>query len=259
MSNIAIALLGADGFIGSYIVQSCLKSEIPIVKLPRWSGNENDYENVIQKFKLANSDRQIYLVQTAWHSTSNLDYRNSQRNYEWVNNSKTILEICRRLGIIFAGLGSCLEKLSTNHDLYSSCKSEIRSYLQSQTSQIEWIWFQLHYVYSIKEMKPAVLRKAKEAVELGVCFSLETPNDRHDFIEVRDVADALVHSMSAGLRGVIEVGTGRTLEVSYLIKSLFPNLEIVGGMPLEKRASYQGVAETDLLVNSGWAPKFSIS
>jgi nucleoside-diphosphate-sugar epimerase len=258
MHNSIIAILGSEGFIGSHVVQFCRVSGVPVIELPRWNGNQEHFEKQIQKLKLENSEKQIYLLQTAWYSTSNTDYRFSPQNYEWVKNTKAILEICKRYGIIFAGLGTCLEKQSIDQDLYTSCKSEIRSYLHSQSSNIEWIWFQLHYVYSVKEQKPAVLRKAKEASDSEVSISLATPNDKHDFIEVRDVADALVHSLSNGLRGIIEIGTGKTVGVSYLLESLFPRLEIAEGIPSEKRISYQGAADTYQLVNTGWEPKFSV-
>jgi nucleoside-diphosphate-sugar epimerase len=258
MHNSIIAVLGSEGFIGSHVVQFCRVSGIPVIDLPRWDGNQEHFDKQIQKLKLANPEKQIYLLQTAWYSTSNPDYRSSPQNNEWVKNTKAIVEICKEHKIVFAGLGTCLEKQLIDQDLYTSCKSEIRSYLQSQSSNIKWIWFQLHYVYSLKEKKPAVLKKAREAAEAGVSFSLATPNDKHDFIEVRDAANALVHSLCSGLRGVTEIGTGKTIAVSHLIESLLPKLEIVEGIPVEKRISYQGAANTDQLVNSGWVPKFFI-
>lgn len=258
MHNSIIAILGSEGFIGSHVVQICQVFEIPFIELRRLDGNQEHFDKQIQELRLANSEKQIYLLQTAWYSTSNTDYRTSLQNYEWVKNTKAILEICKKYNVVFAGLGTCLEKLSTDLDLYTSCKSEIQSYLQSQSANTEWIWFQLHYVFSVTEQKPAVLKKAKEASDLEVSISLATPNDKHDFIEVRDVASALVHSLSNGLRGIIEIGTGKTVGVSNLLKSIYPSLKIAEGVTLEKQISYQGAADTHQLVNSGWEPKFSI-
>jgi NAD dependent epimerase/dehydratase family enzyme len=75
MHNSIIAILGSEGFIGSHVVQFCRVSGVPVIELPRWNGNQEHFEKQIQKLKLENSEKQIYLLQTAWYSTSNTDYR----------------------------------------------------------------------------------------------------------------------------------------------------------------------------------------
>lgn len=257
MHNFAIAILGSDGFIGSHVVQFCQELGVPVVELPRWDGNPGKFDQQINKLKSLNPEIPIYLLQTAWYSTSNSDYRTSSKNNDWVEISTEMVKICKQHQIIFAGLGTCLEKQSINHDLYTSSKLQIQKFLQSQNLIKEWIWFQPHYVYSKDYFKPFVLRKAAEALAAGVPLTLGTPGDRHDFIEVRDVADALVHSLSSGLRGVIEIGTGKTIEVSHLLRELFPTLELDEGSQSAKQISYQGAAVVDKLMNSGWKPRFS--
>jgi nucleoside-diphosphate-sugar epimerase len=123
---------------------------------------------------------------------------------------------------------------------------------------LDWIWFQIHYVYSTEYLKPAVISKALDALTNGKILSLRTPSDVHDFIEVRDAADAIVHSLINGHRGTIEIGTGITIKVSKLLKLLFPNLKISEEDSTENRISYQGAASVERLVKSGWNPKFSI-
>jgi nucleoside-diphosphate-sugar epimerase len=255
MNNLAVALLGTKGFIGNHIAQSCSEAKIPIFELQRWDGNRENFTNQIQEIKNANPGKQIVLIQTAWYSTNNSNYRVSRENYEWVSTTKAILEICKDHEILFAGLGTCLEKLAMGEEAYTQSKTEIRSHLELEFPTKEWIWFQLHYVYSLRYLKPAVLKKANESAHF---LTLETPNDKHDFIEVRDAADAMIHSLITGLRGIVEIGTGKTVEVSALLKSLFPKLEIAKGNSQEKRISFQGAAEINQLVNSGWVPKFSI-
>ncbi len=257
MHDLVIALIGSNGFIGSHVAQSCSEAGIPCFEIPRWEGDEKKLDSLIQELRNSNSGKRIILVQTAWYSTSNTDYRSSPENYEWVKITQAIVEICKKHHIVFAGLGTCLEKLIIDKDVYTTCKSEIRSYLDSQSPVNEWVWFQLHYVYSAEHGKPAVLKKAAEAIESKVSLTLGTPDDKHDFIEVRDAASALVHSLVANFRGVVEIGTGKTVEVSSFLASLFPNLEIIKGSSKEKRISYQGMADTNDLVSSGWAPKFS--
>lgn len=255
MNNLAVALLGTKGFIGNHIAQSCTAAKIPIFELQRWDGNRENFIHQIKEIKKANPGKQIVLIQTAWYSTNNSNYRVAHENYEWVIATKAIIEICKNHKVIFAGLGTCLEKLAVGEEAYTQSKTEIRSYLEIEFPTKEWIWFQLHYVYSLRYLKPAVLKKANESANF---LALETPNDKHDFIEVRDAADAMIHSLTTGLRGIVEIGTGKTVEVSTLLKSLFPKLDIVKGNSQEKRNSFQGAAETNQLVDSGWAPKFSI-
>ena len=71
------------------------------------------------------------------------------------------------------------------------------------------------------------------------------------------MAEAIVHSIITGQRGKLEIGIGSAVEVSILLKSLFPNLEISEDVSSEKRISYQGAASVERLVKSGWSPKFS--
>jgi len=257
MNQLAIALLGSGGFIGSHVAQFCLESGIPIIELPRWEGNRKKFDEKIRELKLMHPEKRIVFLQAAWYSTNNSDYRSSSENHEWVKTTKLILEICEDHEIIFAGLGTCLEKETIGHDKYTLSKSEIHGYLRGKSSKKKWIWFQLHYVYSEQHLKPAVLRKAAEASDAGEILILGTPNDRHDFIEVRDAAAAIVHSLLAGLNGVVEIGIGSTVEVSSLLRSLFPKLEIIKAKSEGKQISYQGAAATESLVDSSWAPKFS--
>ena len=257
MSSLIVAILGAKGFLGSHIAQSCTDVGIPLVELERWSDNRDLFDNQIRDLRLTNPDSQIVLIQAAWYSTDNIDYRTSPENNKWVEITKAILESCNKWNLIFAGLGTCLENLQAQNDVYSSTKSKIQSDLTHVFPDEDWLWFQLHYVYSLEYLKPAVLKKAVEAVEAVIPLKLGTPNDKHDFIEVRDVAEAIVHSIITGQRGKLEIGIGSTVEVSILLKSLFPKLEITEEVSTEKRISYQGAASVERLVKSGWSPKFS--
>ncbi len=258
MSNLVVAVLGAEGFIGSHVVKSCLNAKIPIHELQKWDGNRESLKYQLQELKLADPDSQIVLIQAAWYSTDNTDYRTSPENTRWTVLTKSILDICKENDIIFAGLGTCLEKLDNYDDVYTSSKSEIHRYISQKSPYMDWIWFQIHYVYSTEYLKPAVMRKALDALTNGKVLSLKTPNDVHDFVEVRDAADAIVHSLVNSQRGTIEIGTGRTIKVSKLLKSLFPNLKISEEDSTENRISYQGAASVERLVKSGWIPKFSI-
>ena len=257
MSNLTVALLGSEGFIGRHIAQSCTKNGISVFDLQRWTGKAEDFDDQIRDLRSAKPNSRIVLIQAAWYSTDNPDYRTSNLNKEWVATTKAIVEICQKHNIVFAGLGTCLEKLRSDGDLYSSSKFEILSYLESDSLTKEWIWFQLHYVYSSQDLKPAVLRKADEANRAAQPIALGTPHDRHDFIDVRDVADAIVHAVRQELKGTIEIGTGNALEVSQFLNLLFPNLKIKQSTMSEARPSYQGAADVRALANSGWAPSFT--
>lgn len=258
MSNLVVAVLGAEGFIGSNVVKSCLNAEIPVLELQKWDGNRESLKYELQELKSADPDSQIVLIQAAWYSTGNADYRTSPENKRWTALTKTIFDICKENDVIFAGLGTCLEKLHNYDDVYTSSKSEIHGYISQKSSYMDWIWFQIHYVYSTEYLKPALISKALDALTNGKILALRTPHDLHDFIEVRDAADAIVHSLINRHRGTIEIGTGRTIKVSKLLKSLFPNLKISEEDSTENRISYQGAASVERLVKSGWSPKFSI-
>jgi hypothetical protein len=93
MNQLAIALLGSGGFIGSHVAQFCLESGIPIIELPRWEGNRKKFDEKIRELKLMHPQKRIVFLQAAWYSTNNSDYRSSSENHEWVKTTKLILEI----------------------------------------------------------------------------------------------------------------------------------------------------------------------
>lgn len=258
MSNLVVAILGSDGFIGSHVRNSCINAGVSVINLEKWSGNREEFNLQLGKLRSANSESEIVLIQAAWYSTSNEDYRTSIENKNWVEITKDILDLCKNHKITFAGLGTCLEKLDITEDLYSASKSEIHKSLSSEFLKDEWIWFQIHYVYSKLHLKPAVIKRAAEAVASEEKLMLGTPHDVHDFIEVRDAADAIVHSIITGQRGTVDIGTGTTREVSKLIKTLFPSIEISKQEIVEKRVSYHGAASVEELVMTGWKTKNSI-
>ena len=258
MPKLVVALLGSEGFIGSHVAYSCAKAGIPVFHLQKWNGDCENFIHQLHEINEANPDSQIILIHAAWYSTSNDDYRTSPENMNWVEITKTILKICKDNEVTFAGLGTCLEKLQTNDDIYTLSKSEIQNYLSRDFLSDEWIWFQIHYVYSARYLKPSLVKNAAEAIASGNKLKLRTPQAAHDFIEVRDAADAIVHSIITGQRGKIDIGTGNTQEVSYLLKAIYPSIEISKQDMFEKRKSYHGAASIERLVESGWKPKFSI-
>ena len=152
MSSLIVAILGAKGFLGSHIAQSCTDVGIPLVELERWSDNRDLFDNQIRDLRLTNPDSQIVLIQAAWYSTDNIDYRTSPENNKWVEITKAILESCNKWNLIFAGLGTCLENLQAQNDVYSSTKSKIQSDLTHVFPDEDWLWFQLHYVYSLDRL-----------------------------------------------------------------------------------------------------------
>ena len=251
--------MGENGFIGRHISESCNHSGIFVIPLERWDGNPKNLERQLHYIKTANPECPIILVQAAWYSTSNRDYRIAPQNNIWVKTTLTIIEICKKNKIIFVGLGSCLEKLNTADDIYSRSKIKILNYLTQESSFVDWIWFQIHYVYSRDLLKPEVVRKAAAAKKSGEKLELMTPNSTHDFIEVRDAANAIVHSISHEHRGKIEIGTGKLLSVSYLLHSLFPEVEILEQNSTVARISYEQPASIEILVDSGWIPKYSLT
>ena len=257
--SVIIALLGSSGFIGTHVAKSCASAGIPLFPIDRWDGDSQRFDRQLYELRGSNPDSEIVLIQAAWYSTSNPDYRTSLENMDWVEISKAILAVCEKHKIVFAGLGTCLEKKEIQNDIYSSSKLEVIEYLSRNRLETDWIWFQLYYVYSLDYLKPAVVKKASEAVRSGSLLRLQTPNDSHDFIEVRDAANAIVHAIVMRRRGRIEVGTGRTIEVAKFLTTLFPAVRISKEEFTKERISYQSAASVGELVETGWQIKHSIS
>ncbi len=239
-------ITGATGLIGSQVVAAWpaalgrLAPPAPVDLLEPGSAH-----------RLLDSTRPQRVLHLAWVASSTPGYRQDPRNSAWVEATLALVEECRARGIAFVGTGSIVET-ADGTDPYSLAKQELRRRLNPLICDGAVSWLQPHYVFSVDARSPELVRAALQAREAGTALVLRTPTQAHDFIDVRDVATAIVAVIREGIAGCIPIGAGRTRTAAEVVRALGASVS-----PFPADAPKTGStppADTRALVSVGWRP-----
>lgn len=168
------------------------------------------------------------LVHTAW-PVSNPQYRSSNENLQMLDISKDLIDkFVGLFGGEVIGIGSILE-VGISQDVHDyspanpSCK-----YSESKAELAEWIlaqripgkWLRVGYQFSKFDPR----HKLIPALLNSQLSSLQSPDDRLDFIHVSDVARAIKIILDAKTPDCFLVSTGRSISSQEIAVALGQNL-----------------------------------
>lgn len=214
-----ILITGSSGFIGRYVVNSLLDS--PNYDLVIWDrftmGNFLDRSKRCQVLENIKPDVVIHL---AWNPTKNVNYDRDSQNLVWAQSTIEFIEECtrRNIWIIYSGSASELNSSIINDLPYGIAKSEVSQYLKRLDKYDQYSLLLIQYVFSLKDRRPRLLSDFSEA-NTNKKFKLSNPNNKHDFIEVRDVACGITSVLNNHITGTIYLGTGKERTVGTFILS----------------------------------------
>ncbi len=127
---------------------------------------------------------------------------------------------------IWIGFGTCLEYgLSSPAPVaetspvnprspYAEAKiATYKSISAAHGDSMRIVWARPFYVFGSGDHLHRLLPDAAHALSTGGSYDLKTPEYRLDFVDVRDVAEAVVRLLSVEHRGPVNIGTGRMLSV----------------------------------------------
>lgn len=239
-------ITGATGLIGSQVVAAwpaALGGLVPSVQV--------DLLRPGAPQRLLDSTRPQRVLHLAWVASSTPGYRHDPRNSAWVEATLALVAECRARGIAFVGTGSIVET-ADGADLYAAAKQGLRRRLDPLISEGAICWLQPHYVFSVAARSPELVRAGLQAKESGSALELRTPAQAHDFVDVRDVASAILAVVRAGLAGCIPIGAGRTRTAAEVVEALGATVS-----PFPADAPKTGStppADISALVSIGWRP-----
>lgn len=192
------------------------------------------------------------VLHLAWSSGSDPAYRHSPDNDRWVSVSLEAADACVRTGSHLLAIGTVLDDRGPL-DAYAEAKQRLRTALEGFDDSLNLTWLRPFYVFDPAGGRPGVLAAAREAAEGGRSTGLRAPHARHDFVHVDDVARAVTTAISAGLRGPVDIGSGRTHTVAQLVQGVGSPWHDEGKD--DPRDHDERVAQTSLLRAAGWEPR----
>jgi nucleoside-diphosphate-sugar epimerase len=243
MAEIKVALTGASGFIGRYVLAELAKYPVAVTAVTRDAAKLTNIRSdvCLVELDLANSQADDYdrlnrpdvLIHLAWEGLP---------NYNSLHHFETELPIQYRFlkGIIQAGLpallvtGTCFEYGMQSGALseeltplpntpYAYAKDALRRQLEFLQIQHPFAltWARLFYMYGEGQPNTSLYPKLKEAVSHGdKVFNMSGGEQLRDYLPVNKVAAALV--ALALLRediGVVNVCSGEPVSVRTLVES----------------------------------------
>jgi len=160
------------------------------------------------------------VVHLAWSASGTPGYRESEDNALWLEATLELARLCRERDIGLFCTGTVVDETAEPLDRYTRSKSELRNALASDISSGTVTWLRPHYVFDPEAGRPALLADATAAAAAGRPVLLGSPDSEHDFVHAADVGRAVAQAVKHGLRGVVDIGSGRTRRVSQVVEAL---------------------------------------
>lgn len=217
-----ILITGADGFVGRQVLRAMVTAgSSPSWAIVPWDrmadGDLLDPDAARGAVARHQPDAFLHL---AWLQTGVAGYERDPANQEWAEAALQVIEVCAATGTWFLGTGTGLETdVGAEATPYLEAKQRIRRRLETSPSTLAWTWLRPRWIVSRSERRPRVLRAALEAADRGEVFAPSNPGVCLDFIDVHDVATAIVRVLEADLRGVQDIGSGRLRTVASLLRA----------------------------------------
>jgi nucleoside-diphosphate-sugar epimerase len=247
---VAAALItGAGGLLGTAVLQAWDVDGLEPVALDR---GRSDLLRPGDPTRAVAAVRPEVVVHLAWCASGTPGYRHSPLNDRWAAASTELATACRATGAQFVGTGTVLDR-GAPADAYSAAKAALRRALLPALRAGEATWLRPFYVVDEVARRPEVVAAALEACDDGRPVVLRTPGSAHDFVCAADVGRAVVTAVRAGLRGEVDVGTGRVRPVSALVEALGVRWEAAPDPPPADPRGHEP-ADPAVLRAQGWTP-----
>lgn len=284
-----ILLTGPTGFIGSAFLQTALRHGHEIAALVRpeklaatraaanarltWlPGTLADAPwSDIQKFQPE------LCLHTAWITTPGV-YLESPENERYVDWSLDFLRRASDTGVHrLIVLGTCLEYESDGQILsedrtplapvsrYARCKNALRIALESEATArgVALCWGRVFYPYGAGEHPLRLCSSLIRSIGRGEKIVLKTPNSIKDYINIDDLAAALLAVAENRFFGTINLGTGNGVSVRAVAETI---ARLVGKSVMMEPSptNVTGtenpvVADATKLRGLGWQPQTNLS
>lgn len=276
-----IVLTGANGFLGSHLLEALLKAGHHVTALTRSTSDLWRISHLMGRVRWVNVD------QTSIDSVFNCDgvdvvihtacsYGRYGQSATSIVESNLVYGLAILDSAISAGVGTFIATdtlLPRTLNSYALSKHQLTDWLKLKSDQIQVINLKLEHIYGPKDDKTKFVPWLIGQMEAGAArIPLTAGQQLRDFIYVDDVVSAFTTALSQ--RGVLasfsefEVGTGTLTPVKVFVEHLYrlykakhPNTKTdlgFGDIPMREGEPKKIDPDNSPLVLLGWQPETNI-
>lgn len=281
-----IALTGATGFIGSYVLQALVENgHNDILVVGRTHPHVTHRVTFVHSDLLAEQEhdwirvhKPSHLLHLAWYAEHG-KFWDSSLNQEWRDATTRLTRVfCERGGKHIVVAGSCAEYDWSGEDcciedltplnpatLYGQEKKHTRQAVRKvcQEHGASLAWGRIFLPFGPGESSQRLIPSVVDALlERRPNFAINTGHTR-DLVPVRAIADALVHLLNGQIDGVFNICSGIPTRLDHLIKILGDALDHDSGPLLELGIEHgRGprflIGDNRALLDTGWRLRFDL-
>jgi nucleoside-diphosphate-sugar epimerase len=244
-------ITGATGLIGAAVLKSWSDPDLEPLAVDR---EQHDLLVPGTATALVEQVRPAVVVHLAWVASGTPGYRTSGDNERWLAATLELASACSTYGALLLATGTPLDREPSGADAYSVAKSALWQALSPAVADGRVGWLRPFYVIDPDRRRPALVEQALAARAEQRPLTLLTPESRHDFVHVSDVATAVCTAATHRLVGETEIGSGRLRAVRELVEALGVSWQ-AGAPPADSTPPHVHVAaNVARLVDLGWSP-----
>ena len=211
-----LLVTGSTGFVGRHFLQSRLlnsseSEDFSVVTLPSNSLDllmENAAQIILEKVQ------PTHVLHLAWASTASASYDEGESHERWYESTLAMISHLSDFGVVSWGIGTGLESdiSASTKSAYGLAKLKLKKNVLELDNPLSR-WISMPYIFSIYHERPRVIRSCMQS-EL-----LVSPEAVHDYLEIRDVAFQLAHTIKNRNERVFSISSGRkTSNSDFCIK-----------------------------------------
>ncbi len=274
--EVKVLLVGSSGFIGKQIHFEVLQQQWQVFELNRsFSGGQGIFGKDAVR-TLLSSKKFDCVISTAW-TTSYATYRESASNLDFESATVNLAVEARACDIpIFVSLGSSAEYGVSNleadsidstlrsTDLYS--RSKINTFISLtdifKDSSTRFIWPRIFQPYGYGQDSKRFIPYLISCFASKSLPKINNPHHIYDWINVKDVAEAIVFLVRSELGGAVDVGTGigtSNIDLANLILRNMGSENSLGVPPSNNQVQGLVMSNKSILLDRGWKPSISLN
>ena len=270
-----VLLIGGRGFIGREILLQVKQLGWEITEFNRTEANPLGYMNKLAVTELFANHSFDCVISTAWNTTHST-YRDSSENFQHQAATENLASEVKRFSVpIFVGLGSAAEygdnNLAANSlssilkpvDNYSNAK--ISTFLSLtrifESTGTLLIWHRIFQPYGHGQDPNRFLPTLLSKVSSGSKVEIKNPGHIYDWINVSDVAKAVIYTIKNKISGAIDVGTGigtSNEQLASVVSSVLGVKFLESQAPTDLQIKGLVMDSNTHLLNYGWVPEFAL-
>ena len=245
-----VAISGSSGFFGTNFLNNIPKGIEVTKKLSFKKLSASEIQREIETLRQMGTETFLHLAWPA--SSSKIDYRNSESNFDALEKTIILKDACERSNILFIGIGSVLDKSLETKSLYQLTKYVGRKMLLSAIEEEAITWIRPYFVFD-NSTWPSFIH---ERDSYPVLIKDDSPRD---YVHLDDVVSAIIAIVLHEIKGEIDIGSGVLRRPSQLCQALGKNFIIENDREykLEKKEFIPAKVKTQLMEN--WTTKATTS